>query len=81
MKYLKFTLLSQLIIPGIQRNSLIVIKSLRADNHPAANKEVILEIQIDSLKEHRAHTNFPVTIPTTKMNAGICVTIKQRKQH
>lgn len=80
MKYLKFTLLSQLIIPGIQRNSLIVIKSLRADNHPAAN-EVILEIHIDSLKEHRAHTNFPVTIPTTKMNAEIRVTIKQRKQH
>lgn len=38
IKHLKFTSLSLLIISGIQRTSLIVIKSLREDNHPAARK-------------------------------------------
>lgn len=79
IKHLKFTSLSLLIISGIQRTSLIVIKSLREDNHPAAR--VILEIQTDSLNEHRACTNLHVTILITVMNAEIRLTIKERKQH
>ena len=81
MRCLDFTSLSLLIMSEIQRNNLIVVKSLRADNISAANKEVILEIQIDSLKEHRARINLHMTIFTTKMNAQVCLTMKERKQH
>ena len=81
MRCLDFTSLSLLIMSEIQRNNLIVVKSLRADNISAANKEVILEIQIDSLKEHRACINLHMTIFTTKMNAQVCLTMKERKQH
>lgn len=81
MRCLDFTSLSLFIMSGIQRNNLIVIKALRADNSSAANKEIILEIQTDSLKEHRVPINLHVTILTTKMNAEVCVTIKERKQH
>lgn len=38
IKHLKFTSLSLLIISGIQRTRLIVITSLREDDHPAARK-------------------------------------------
>lgn len=81
MRCLDFTASSLLIMSGIQRNNLIVIKSLTADNSSAANKEVILEIQIDSLKEHRARMNLHVAIFTKKTNAQVCVTIKERKEH